>query len=693
VGRLVDPDVREDGGLEPVLEAGAPLPAVISETSPTQAQPAAQAGASAAAGALAVAEAPAGATSTGFQVNPVERTMTAPVVVPEATPLPPGVKPLPTLELPEPEIPAPQTGVAPSEAASLERTEPIRRGPAPLDFEGLTEGEDGARYSRDLALESISSGLLGTRRGGAGEPPRSALSPNLVAFFAAVTGVLTVATIIAISMRLDQGHLLPKRATSTTPSVAPQSSTIPPAASPPVVRKRNRIPGPYRVKDSAADPALRIGEGQIGFDPFLKAVEKAGLPLKEAYRVLKAFEKVRPLNNCSKSDRFAFALDRASRRVKTFEYIAGPEEIFQAREGADGLLNVEKLDLKIQREQVQGAFVVADAGLERAVTAGGFEPALIRALREAMTGHSSLDEFAPGTRVRVIAQEVTALGDFARYAGIEALEIVFPAERKPLRIYFFNGPKSRGYFDESARSPYEGGWRTPIPNAPITSRFNMKRMHPVLHKIMPHTGMDFGAPMGTPVGACSFGTVSFLGWGGPSGNLVKVQHSDDIETGYAHLSRFAEGLKVGDKVTRLQTVGYVGSTGRSTGPHLHFTAKRKGEFIDPESLKLDALRVLPSDERAVFMEHKAQYDAKLDAIALPEVPRVATPSPAASAPGEGMEDELGEGEEGAHAPSAASAPTPPPPAPPGAPRAAGPALYLTDEELRQQKSTDGEVEE
>jgi murein DD-endopeptidase MepM/ murein hydrolase activator NlpD len=334
---------------------------------------------------------------------------------------------------------------------------------------------------------------------------------------------------------------------------------------------------------------------------------------------------------------------------------------------------------------------VAEGGLERAVVGGGFDPAILRVMREAMTGHASLDELGRGVRVRVIAQEVTALGEFSRYAGIEALEVSFPSDRKPLRIYFFNGPKSRGYYDETGKAPYEGGWRNPIPNAPVTSKFNMKRMHPVLHKIMPHTGTDFGASMGTPVGASSFGTISFMGWGGPSGNLVKVQHADDIETGYAHLQRFAEGLKVGDKVARLQTVGYCGSTGRSTGPHLHFTVKRKGAFIDPLSLKLDALRVLPSDERAVFMEHKAQYDAKLDAIVLPALPNTKLPEAPATPIPEGEEEESGSA-----VAENKSDPTAPPVAPATPmPSVAGPSLYLTDDELRKQQKAadDGEVDE
>jgi murein DD-endopeptidase MepM/ murein hydrolase activator NlpD len=108
-------------------------------------------------------------------------------------------------------------------------------------------------------------------------------------------------------------------------------------------------------------------------------------------------------------------------------------------------------------------------------------------------------------------------------------------------------------------------------------------MHPILHKVMPHLGTDFGAAMGTPIGASAPGTIVSLAYSGPAGNLVKIEHTGGIETGYAHCSRFAEGLKVGDKVKRLQTVGYVGSTGRSTGPHLHFEVLRNGVPVEPRT--------------------------------------------------------------------------------------------------------------
>ena len=186
---------------------------------------------------------------------------------------------------------------------------------------------------------------------------------------------------------------------------------------------RTKIPGPWRIHDADKDLTVRIVEGKVGLDPLVKSIEKAGVPLKQFYRVIAAFAKVRPLNNCSKSDRYAILLDRSTTRIKAFEYLPSPEEVFQAREGSDGLLSVQKLDLQVKQARVSSAFIVGDEGLESAVLAGGLEKAIIGTMREALSGHAALEELERGTRVRVIAQELTVLGDFARYAGIEAMEI------------------------------------------------------------------------------------------------------------------------------------------------------------------------------------------------------------------------------------------------------------------------------
>lgn len=686
VGRIVDPDVREDGGLEPSVELG--IPPVSGEL---YAEAAASPGTSKAVieVALDVATQP---------MAPEVSSVTEPEV-----PLPIGVTIVDpatraaSRSTPAPPAAAPSGQVFAGVSATAER-------PKVADFEGLVDDDPGQRRSRDYELDLVGEGLLSRSRGQALlSPQKSPVSPRMVAIFGAFLGVLAVATIIAIAMRLDQDKRQIELPVPVRPSAQPSAVALPDKPPEAKHRQREKIPGPYRVKDSSADSALKVVEGQVGFEPFLKAVEKAGVPLKEAYRLLVAFDKIHPLNQTSKHDKFVAAIDRGTKRLKAFEYITGPEEVFQAKEGEGGLLIAAKLDLKVKRERVMGAFAVASGGLERAVTDASFEPQLLRSMREALIGHLSLEEIERGSRVRVIAQEVTALGDFARYAGIEALEILSPSDKKRLRVYYFKGAKSRGYFDETARAPYEGGWRSPIPNAPVTSKFNMHRMHPILHKVMPHTGVDFGAAMGVPVGAVSFGTITFLGWGGPTGNFIRIDHGGGIESGYAHLSRFGDGLKVGEKVKRLQTIGYVGSTGRSTGPHLHFTIKRSGEFIDPLSLHLDALRVLPADEREIFLQQKAQYDTQIDAIELPAADVAAAAAvPNAGTSSEGFEEEGAESEGAgpgasvspvsASSASVVSAPASAASAPAGK---NGSALYLTDEELlRMQKSSEsGEVEE
>lgn len=522
--------------------------------------------------------------------------------------------------------------------------------------------------------------------------PKHQLSPGWIAVFGALLGLCTVATLIAIAIQIDKKpHKITDAPLATAAKPVPTASVAAPSPPPDNRPARVKIPGPWRIRDAAGDATARIIEGKVGLDPLVKSIDKAGVPLKQFYRVLTAFSKVRPLNNCAKTDRYVVLLDRGTKRIKAFEYITSNDDVFQAKEGSDGLLTVQKLDLQIKQNRVAHAFVIGDDGLESAAVAGGFEKAIIPALREALSGHAALEELERGTRLRIVAQELTTLGDFSRYAGIEVLEIAYPDEsKKHERIYYFGSATSRGYYDASGRAPYSGGWRKPIQGAPITSHFNPNRMHPILHKIMPHQGTDFGSPSGTPVGASSFGTVTFVGFAGPTGNFVRISHPGDIETGYAHLSRFAEGLKVGDKVKRLQIIGYVGSTGRSTGPHLHFSAKRAGKFIDPESLNLDGLRTLDASERPQFDQTKGEFDRLLDAIAWP-APLAAPPAANVAA----VAAAASVTEEPHSAAAAPSANNPAPAAPAGHAAPAGNAVYLTDDELKRSQPTsdDGEVEE
>jgi murein DD-endopeptidase MepM/ murein hydrolase activator NlpD len=114
-------------------------------------------------------------------------------------------------------------------------------------------------------------------------------------------------------------------------------------------------------------------------------------------------------------------------------------------------------------------------------------------------------------------------------------------------------------------------------------------MHPILHVVSPHNGVDFASPIGAPVYATAAGTVQTAGDGGPCGKMVVIAHSGGITSVYCHLSRFAAGLRAGQPVESRQLIAYVGRTGRATGPHLHFGVQRNGVFIDPLTLPLDGV--------------------------------------------------------------------------------------------------------
>jgi len=537
-------------------------------------------------------------------------------------------------------------------------------------------------------------------------PSGSELSPGWIAVFGTLLGVASAVSLLSLVMNLDpkQRGTLPAPSASPAAAAAPSSAPEPEVAKP--KRARTRLPGPWRIADARDEAGTRVIEGKIGTSSFLKALESAGVPLKEAYRVIASMKGIRNFDRCASSDRFVALLDRATSKLRAFEYQVGPEEVYQSREDAAGLLKGAKLDLKVEKGQVVGALVYKGKSFDEAAELAGLEAGLARVTAKALDGHMTLDELEYGDRVRIVVQELTVLGEFGRYTGVEALEIRSSDEKRaPFRLYYFDGPGERGYYDAEGRSPYEGGWRKPIKDAPMTSPFNPKRMHPVLKKVMPHNGMDFGSPTGTPVGAASSGTVSFVGDGGPSGNLVKISHAGDIETGYAHLSRFEEGIRVGDKVKRLQVIGYVGSTGRSTGPHLHFSASKKGVFFDPVTLNLDGLRTISKASRDAFAQVKRKYDALLDTIPLPPplAPQAPPPSAsvaeAAAAAAAGPDEAaMGDGEEAEPLSAAppAAAPALPAPLPGAAAKPAGAsAVHLSDKELLelQGATDDGEVAE
>jgi murein DD-endopeptidase MepM/ murein hydrolase activator NlpD len=444
------------------------------------------------------------------------------------------------------------------------------------------------------------------------------ISPRMTAIFGGLFGLASIASLVALLIQIfpvhDQRALASNAPAEAGPTERGGGSE---KRTGPKKRERKIVPGPWRVAELKGK--YRLVSGEMQRRSFIVALDEAGVPKAETYRILKAFEDVKKFDRTGKSDTFTVALD-GTKKVIAFEYVESPLVVFQAKTGDDGLLRGEQLDMKVAEEEYAASFYIGKDFAE-SYRHVGLERGLDAEINRAFNGRTSVEAFEEGGVVKVVVVETTALGAFVDYARIKAIEYRPPDPAKEaIRAYWFEGREFRGYVDEKGRKPSVKGWRSPVPGAPVTSHFNPKRMHPVLKTVMPHNGTDFGAPSGTPIYAANRGTVTFVGMQGASGNLVLIEHPGGIQTGYAHLSKFAAGLKTGQKVGTRQLIGYVGSTGRSTGPHLHFSAKRDGKFFDPLELKLDSLHLMPVADKGAFLEQKAGLDRAIERLATPEPP-------------------------------------------------------------------------
>ena len=174
-------------------------------------------------------------------------------------------------------------------------------------------------------------------------------------------------------------------------------------------------------------------------------------------------------------------------------------------------------------------------------------------------------------------------------------------------LYYFDKKGSEGHYDENGRSVKKALMKTPINGARLSSSFGMRK-HPIDGYNKMHRGTDFAAPMGTPIMASGSGVIIRARWCGGGGNCIKIKHNSTYETIYAHMKNFARGIKEGLRVKQGQTIGYVGSTGKSTGPHLHYEVIENGKKINSQKLKLPSGKTLKDEERTIFEISKIKLD-------------------------------------------------------------------------------------
>ena len=174
-------------------------------------------------------------------------------------------------------------------------------------------------------------------------------------------------------------------------------------------------------------------------------------------------------------------------------------------------------------------------------------------------------------------------------------------------LYYFDKKGVEGHYDKNGKSVQKALMKTPINGARLSSPYGMRK-HPIDGFNKMHRGTDFAAPMGTPIMASGSGIIKKAGWCGGGGNCIVIKHNSTYQTIYAHMSKFAKGIRSGVRVKQGQTIGYVGSTGKSTGPHLHYEVLINGKRVNSQTLKLPSGKILKNDERKLFETKKIKLD-------------------------------------------------------------------------------------
>jgi hypothetical protein len=449
---------------------------------------------------------------------------------------------------------------------------------------------------------------------------RSALRTRRLAQVGAVAGVMLALGAGAYALLRTPAPELPPEEASRT--AVDTSAALPlPAPEP---------PAPVALVPPAPPPDQPAPRVQGKFErPFGKSLSfgdallKAGLTNDETNAVIGALTGSFDFRKSQPDD--TLLIERGPEgRLDRFEYRATPTVRYEAVRGEAGFVG-HPIQLQIEHRHIaRGGHVEGQLGdameglkLGRSLT-GIFADVLGRKV------HFST-ETRPGDTFRVIADEEWVDGELLRYGTVHALE--YQGQRTTARAFYYESKTTEGdYFDDKGRALHGGWLRTPLRYDHVSSGFGV-RFHPILKRKVKHDGIDYAAPSGTQVRAAAAGVVRTVGPRGVNGNLISIVHPHGFETFYAHLSRFAPGIKAGAHVKQRQLIAYVGSTGRSTGPHLHFALKRGGALIDPNSQLNGPGLPLAARELPEFNARVKALSDELASIELERPTPVAPPTP------------------------------------------------------------------
>ena len=283
---------------------------------------------------------------------------------------------------------------------------------------------------------------------------------------------------------------------------------------------------------------------------------------------------------------------------------------------ADGGFSAEEIIAETYSEFARATGTISSSLYEEAVNQGVPLDVLTAMVRLFSYDVDFQRDIQPGDGFALMyEQEVTEDGRAVRTNAIHLAEMTLRG--KSLKFYAFQHEDGDyGYYNEKGEGVRKALMRTPVNGARLTSGFGSRR-HPILGFTRMHKGVDFGAPTGTPIMAAGDGVIEKRGRWGSYGHYVRIRHGSNYATAYAHLSRYARGINVGTRVKQGEIIGYVGSTGRSTGPHLHYEVLSNGKQVNPMTIKFPASKKLNGEQLQAFQKTRAQAEQKFASLAIP----------------------------------------------------------------------------
>ena len=347
----------------------------------------------------------------------------------------------------------------------------------------------------------------------------------------------------------------------------------------------------------------RIKSGET----FDKILESYSIERSEIIKIKNSLKDKVNLNKLNTKQIIQFNLDKTNKKISEFVYQnSNTQKIFLKRNIEDDKFNEEILSIKLNKRIVYNENIILQS--------------LYKAATELNIPANTIVEFAG-----IYGFQVDFQRDIRRQDKFQIMYEIFLNEKNEIietgeilfanlklsgqdnSLYYFDKDGSEGHYDKNGKSVKKALMKTPINGARLSSPFGMRK-HPIDGFNKMHRGTDFAAPMGTPIMASGDGVVKKAGWCGGGGNCIKIKHNSTYQTIYAHMSKFARGIKTGVRVKQGQTIGYVGSTGKSTGPHLHYEVIVNGKKVNSQKLKLPSGKILKGKERKIFETKKIKLD-------------------------------------------------------------------------------------